>query len=161
LYSSNFALNASAKFPSIFPQSADDGVMCFGNNEMARNDIRKAIMDERNIEFCFEGFRFDDLRRWRMFSVLNNNIKHGVESIAILADGPEMPLAQAKLLANSFQLTESNFKYVVLDVPQTGVKTNVLPDKYYFAPIAQSIIGKTKKLEQNVDWGGTFDPTLH
>lgn len=134
--------------------------MDYGITAVNRNDIRKAIMDERNIEFCFEGHRFNDLRRWRMFSVLNNNPKYGIEAIAILPNGSEMPISQAAAQATANQLNEANFKYVVLQIPRTGVQLNVLPDKYYFAPIAQSILGKTKKLEQNKDWGGTFNPTL-
>ncbi|MEJ5962228.1 RagB/SusD family nutrient uptake outer membrane protein [Pedobacter immunditicola] len=133
----------------------------YGITATSRLEIRKAIMDERNVEFCFEGHRFNDLRRWRMFSVLNNNPKYGIEAIAILPNGSEMPISQAKTLATANQLKESDFKYVVLQIPRTGVQVNVLPDKYYFAPISQSILGKTKKLEQNKDWGGAFDPTLN
>ncbi|WP_432709702.1 RagB/SusD family nutrient uptake outer membrane protein [Pedobacter sp.] len=133
----------------------------YGITGTSREEIRKAIMEERNVELCFEGHRFNDLRRWRLFSVLNNVPKFGIEAIAILPDGSEMPITQAKTLATNNQLKENDFKYVVLQIPRTGVQLNVLPDKYYFAPISQSIIGKTEKLEQNKDWGGTFDPTLH
>lgn len=133
----------------------------YGITATSRADIRKAIMDERNVELCFEGHRFNDLRRWRMFSVLNNVPKYGVESIAILPSGAEMPITQANAQATANQLKETDFKYVVLQIPRTGVQLNVLPDKYYFAPISQSILGKTKELQQNKDWGGTFDPTLH
>ncbi len=127
----------------------------------SREHMRKAIMDERNIEFCFEGKRFWDLRRWRMLSVLDNGTKHGVESIAVLPGGADMPLSQAKQLAGSNSLTETNFRYSVLQVPQSGVKVNSLPDKYYFFPIPQSVLGRNKNLQQNIDWGGSFDPTLH
>lgn len=133
----------------------------YGITALSREQIRKAIMDERNVELCFEGHRFNDLRRWRMFSVLNNVPKYGIEAIAIAADGSETPISEAAALAKTNQLKENNFKYVVLQIPRTGVQLNVLPDKYYFAPISQSILGKTKKLEQNKDWGGSFDPTLH
>jgi hypothetical protein len=135
----------------------------FGITAISRDQMRQAIMDERNVELCFEGFRFNDLRRWRMFSVLNANggTKHGVEAIAINADGSEMPFSQAVPLANTFQLTEANFKYSILQIPQDGVKANVLPDSYYFAPVPQSIIASDKAVAQNVGWGGTFDPTIH
>ena len=139
----------------------EPGAADYGITAVSREQIRKAIMDERNIELCFEGHRFNDLRRWRMFNVLNNSPKFGIEAIAITADGSEMPISEAATQAKANQLKENNFKYVVLQIPRTGVQLNVLPDKYYFAPISQSILGKTKKLEQNKDWGGTFDPTLH
>lgn len=133
----------------------------YGISATTREQMRQAIMDERNIELCFEGFRFNDLRRWRRFDLLNNKTKSGIEAIAIQPNGTEMNIAQARTLAQANQLTEENFKYVVLQVPQSGVKVNVLPDKYYFAPIQQSIIANANKLLQNKDWGGTFDPTLN
>jgi hypothetical protein len=34
------------------------------------------------------------------------------------------------------------------------------PDSYYFFPIPLSEIEKNPNLEQNKDWGGTFDPVL-
>jgi hypothetical protein len=34
------------------------------------------------------------------------------------------------------------------------------PETYYFFPIHNDEIQKNAKLEQNKDWGGTFDPTL-
>ena len=61
-------------------------------------------------------------------------------------------------LAN--QLTESNFKYSILGTPQSGVTVNTLPDSYYFSPIQQSVIAAANKIEQNRDWGGSFNPTL-
>ncbi|WP_349316662.1 RagB/SusD family nutrient uptake outer membrane protein [Chitinophaga sp. MM2321] len=82
----------------------------YGITATTREQLREAIMNENNIEFCFEGHRFNDLRRWRMFSVLNNSTKHGVEAIAINADGSEMPLTNASQLGATYQLTESNFK---------------------------------------------------
>ncbi|WP_316817646.1 RagB/SusD family nutrient uptake outer membrane protein [Pedobacter nyackensis] len=133
----------------------------YGINATTREDMRNMIINERNIEFCFEGFRFNDLRRWRMFNLLNNSTKYGVESIAIQSDGTEMPLAQARTQARANLLTETNFKYSLVQIPQSGVRLNFVPDKYYFAPIQQSIIANANKLEQNKDWGGTFDPTLH
>ncbi len=126
-----------------------------------RQQMRQAIVDERNIELCFEGFRFWDLRRWRMFNVLDNGTKHGVEAIAVNANGSEMPLTEAKTDADKNTLTEENFKYSILQAPQAGVKVNSLPDKYYFFPIPQSVLVKNPNLQQNVDWGGSFDPTLH
>lgn len=131
----------------------------FGIEATTRELMRKAIMDERNVELCFEGFRFNDLRRWRMFSVLNAQ-KNGVEAIAINADGSEMPLSQARTLAQSYQLTEVNFKYRNQKAPTTGVTINTVPDTYYFAPILQNILDAQTKLEQNKDWGGNFNPTL-
>jgi hypothetical protein len=126
----------------------------------SREQMRTAIMNERHVELCFEGFRFHDLRRWRMFSVLTGKTKNGVEAIAINANGTEMPVTTARPLALANQLLEANFKYSVLLAPQSGVTVNTLPDSYYFAPIQQSVIAAGNKIEQNNTWGGGFNPTL-
>jgi len=125
-----------------------------------REAMREAILAERNIEFAFEGKRFWDLRRLRMLDRLNGTTKHGVEAIAINDDGGEMSLATGRELATTYSLTEEDFKYQVLQVPRSGVQTSVLPDNYYFFPIQKAVLDRNNQLEQNVGWGGTFDPTL-
>jgi hypothetical protein len=37
---------------------------------MSRAEMFKAILDERQVEFAFEGKRFWDLRRWRLLNQL-------------------------------------------------------------------------------------------
>lgn len=133
----------------------------FGITATTREEVREAIITERNIEFCFEDMRFWNLRRLRMLDRLNGKTKHGVEAIAINDDGSEMPIAEAIELAASNQLTEADFKYIVHQIPFTGVKVTSVPEKYYFFPIQQDVIDLNSNIEQNVDWGGTFDPTLN
>jgi hypothetical protein len=134
-----------------------------GNYGISANSaatMREAILAERNVEFAFEGHRFYDLRRLRMLDRLDGTTKHGVEAIAVLPNGQEMPIGEAREKANKYELVETNFKYSLLQVPRSGVKVNVVPDKYYFFPIQRDILDRNKNLEQNKDWGGTFDPTL-
>lgn len=125
-----------------------------------KEELREIILAERNIEFAFEGHRFWDLRRLRMLDRLDGTTKHGVESIAINSDGSEMPMGIARSKASEFALTESDFKYSVLQVPLSGVKVNSVPESYYFFPIQESVLDKNNALEQNNNWGGTFNPTL-
>ncbi len=132
----------------------------YGIVAKTREEMREAILSERNVEFCFEGHRFWDLRRLRMLNRLNGTTKHGLEAIAILPNGQDMPIGEARAKADKYELVESNFKYNILQVPRTGVKVNVVPDNYYFFPIQRDILDRNKSLEQNKDWGGTFNPTL-
>ena len=132
----------------------------FGISAANREEMREAILAERNIEFAFEGHRFWDLRRLRMLDRLDGATKHGVEAIAINENGTELSLAQGRELASSYSLTETDFKYQVLQVPRSGVQSSVLPETYYFFPIQKAVLDRNNQLEQNVGWGGTFDPTL-
>lgn len=132
----------------------------YGLDGSSKIAVRKAILAERSVEFCFEGHRFWDLRRTRNLALLDNATKHGVEAIAIQANGTEMNLEEAKTLANTYKLVENQFKYSILQVPNTGEKINRVPETYYFFPIQQSVIDKSPVIKQNKDWGGDFNPTM-
>lgn len=132
----------------------------YGIDTSSREAIREAILAERNIELCFEGHRFWDLRRLRMLDRLDGKTKHAIESIAINANGSDMSIAEARDKANKNELTEEDFRYIIHQIPFTGVKESSVPDTYYFFPIAQESIDRNSNLEQNKDWGGSFDPVL-
>ncbi|WP_313513315.1 RagB/SusD family nutrient uptake outer membrane protein [Sphingobacterium sp.] len=132
----------------------------YGITATNRDQMREAILAERNIELCFEGHRFWDLRRSRKLNTLDKGTKFGVEAIAIEANGAEMDIKQANTLAKTYQLKEANFKYSILQVPKNGVKVSEVPDTYYFFPIQQSIIDRNPKVLQNKDWGGEFNPSM-
>ena len=132
----------------------------YGITASNRQQMREAILAERNIEFSFEGHRFWDLRRLRMLDRLDGTTKHGVEAIAINPDGSEMPMGTARAKADDYELLEDDFKYSLLQVPRSGVKVNSVPESYYFFPIQESVIDKNPSIEQNSNWGGTFNPTL-
>lgn len=139
-------------------EAGDDGK--YGITATTREEIREAILAERNIEFCFEGYSFWDLRRLRMLDRLDGKTKHGVEAIAINPDGTEMPISEAKTKAENNELTEKDFTYSILQIPFTGVKVTSVPEKYYFFPIKKSSIDLNSNIEQNNNWGGTFNPAL-
>ncbi|WP_233567371.1 RagB/SusD family nutrient uptake outer membrane protein [Parabacteroides sp. AM58-2XD] len=89
----------------------------YGLKVANRKEIRQAILDERNVELCFEGHRFMDLRRTRNMMQLNGLQKYGVEAIAINEDGSEMDIAEATRKAKTYSLTPDNFKYILRMVP--------------------------------------------
>jgi len=139
-----------------------------------------AVMKEREIEFAFEGKRFWDLRRRRLFGVLNG---YGT----LHANGPYLNRVKAAQLYN-IDTTQSNsgiaFQLSSLIVnPPGGFNTNDflrditnyvnepidnsatnqinIPDAYYFGPIDPQYILQNKNLEQNIGWdNGTFNPVI-
>ena len=82
-----------------------------------------------------------------MLDRLDGTTKHGVEAIAINLDGTEMPISEAKTKAGANELTETDFKYSIMQIPVTGVKVMSVPEKYYFFPIKKSVIDLNSKIK--------------
>lgn len=141
-------------------EEGNDGL--YGLKVGSRKDVREAILAERNVELCFEGHRFWDLRRTRNMMQLAGQTKHGLEAIAINPDRTDMPLATAydKVRANA--LTPSDFRYVIHQVPlnEKAEREFVIEESFYFFPIQKSNLDQNPNLEQNSNWGGTFNPTM-
>lgn len=134
----------------------------YGMNVESREAIRKAILHEREIELCYEGHRFWDLRRTRNMMMLDGWTKHGIEAIAINPDGTDMDLNVAREKTNNYELTTEDFRYVIHQVPYTEAAERefVIEESFYFFPIQKSNIDQNPNLEQNNNWGGTFNPTM-
>lgn len=141
-------------------EAGADGL--YGLNVGSREAIRKAILDEREIELCYEGHRFWDLRRTRNMMKLAGWTKHGIEAIAINPDGTDMDLNVAREKTNNNQLTTGDFRYVIHQIPLTKAAERefVIKETFYFFPIQKSNIDQNPNLEQNNNWGGTFNPTM-
>lgn len=141
-------------------EAGADGL--YGMKVANREEIRQAILDERNIELCFEGHRFWDLRRTRNMMHLNGWTKHGIEAIAINPDGTDMDLNEAKAKIDNNELTTGDFRYVIHQVPYTEAAERefVIEESFYFFPIQKVNLDENPNLEQNNNWGGTFNPTM-
>ena len=141
-------------------EEGSDGL--YGLSVSNREEIRQAILDERNVELCYEGHRFWDLRRTRNMMILDGLTKHGLEAIAINEDGTDMDITEAAEKVDNNELTTADFRYDILQVPYSDAYVHefVLDESYYFFPIMTTYLDENPNLEQNVDWGGTFDPTM-
>lgn len=134
----------------------------YGLSVGSREAIRKAILDEREIELCYEGHRFWDLRRTRNMMKLAGWTKHGIEAIAINPDGTDMDLNEAREKTNNYELTTADFRYIIHQVPYTEAAERefVIEESFYFFPIQKVNLDENPNLEQNNNWGGTFNPTM-
>ena len=141
-------------------EAGEDGTYGLGN--LSREEMRAAILAERNVELCFEGHRFWDMRRTRNMMQFANHEKHGIEAIAINPDGTDMDMATAREKYVKFELTPDDFRYVKLRVPYNDAEEHemIIEESFYFFPIQTSKLNENENLEQNNNWGGTFNPTM-
>jgi len=122
---------------------------------MTHDELIKAVMLERKIEFAFEGKRYWDLRRRRMFEAeLNGKKRHGVM--------PKLRISQAEFdkIKDKVDYDKDYAVYfkdstIVLDKKfDIDFKSN-----YYFYAIPNKHLEKNSNLKQTQGWdNGTFDP---
>ncbi len=125
----------------------------YGITASSVSDIREAYIKERFVEFTFEGKRWNDLRRWRRFDILNN--QHTRKAVVMWLK----PGAQAPTISDNIYdpAVWSRFTPKIIENIE-GTYTFNLPDKYYFYGIPKTHLDKNANLEQNKEWGGSFDP---
>ena len=128
----------------------------YGVTAASQSDIRTAYMNERMVEFAFEGFRFNDLRRWKRFDILNSEgARHGL--LMMLNTGAPLPSTTDNIMTSSVR---ANFSAVYVDNldGNAAYKFN-LDLNHWFYPLNPAQISlEPTVLQQNKEWGGTFDP---
>lgn len=132
----------------------------YGITATGQDEIREAYITERYIEFAYEGKRWSDLRRWKRFDIMND-IKYRSTLNLVINDN--------SLVENgNFDWTWSmespevrklfHFEYLeCVDGDKNIYKFN-LDLNHWFYPIKKDDLDRNSKLEQNNEWGGSFDP---
>jgi len=121
----------------------------YGITATTTDDIREVYKKERLVEFCFENKRPDDLRRWKMFGYLRSlPQRHGVAVLLKPGQTDVKPMDDINMVWNRFTTT-------VIKTDQNDI---AIKDQYYYYAIPKSRLDRNAKLEQNNNWGGTFDP---
>lgn len=133
-----------------------------GNNGMyglkeglSSEQMIDAIMLERKIELAFEGKRYWDLRRRRLFeSELNGKVRHGIlpklnvseEEFNKIKDTVDFENNYATYFRDSLVILDKKF---AID----------FKENYYFYALPNKYLETNSKLEQTAGWsGGTFNP---
>ena len=161
----------------------DAGSGNYGLDPLVGSDYQttlNAIMKERQIEFAYEGKRFWDLRRRRMFSVLNNygtlhaygpyfnsSVASSQYGIDVTQSNSGIAFQLSNLLVNPSPNFDSDAylkaitNYVMEPIDNSATNQISIPDSYYFGPIDPQYILQNKNLEQNIGWdNGTFNPVI-
>ncbi len=125
----------------------------YGITASDQSDIREAYINERFVEFAFEDKRFDDIRRWRRFDILNDQRVH--KGLLFTLNAGETAPKGYDNIDNYW----NKFSWEVFDVETAAGEVFNILDKYYFFGIPESYIQKDPNLEQTIGWDdGTFDP---
>jgi hypothetical protein len=134
--------------------------------------MRSLILNERQIEFAFEGARNFDLRRTRNLSLITTRQSYKVSVKAPYAAGTgttagitylDKVNAQGFKPRDTANLTNPSVYTSIFVVPGIvssleGTNTISLPDKYYVYPLP-TLFTQVPAIEQTIGWaGGTFNP---
>ncbi|WP_298649202.1 RagB/SusD family nutrient uptake outer membrane protein [uncultured Proteiniphilum sp.] len=129
----------------------------YGITAVSQSDIRQAYMDERFIEFAYEGKRWSDIRRWKRYDMLNA-LKWRSGLHAVIKDYDNIgsfdwtkdmydPEVRKLFLFEYVECLDGDKKY------QFNLDLN-----HWFYPVHKDVIDRNSKIEQNNEWGGAFDP---
>ncbi|MEN6463123.1 MAG: RagB/SusD family nutrient uptake outer membrane protein [Syntrophomonas sp.] len=112
-------------------------------------EFMTAFLNERYVEFAFEGLRWDDLRRNKQFGYLRSlPQRHGL--VIVLKPG-ESGVNKADKISNPAIYNKFTYTKVGLDRKDIAIK-----DQFYIYGIPTSILSQNTLLEQNNNWGGNF-----
>lgn len=133
----------------------------YGITASNKDDIREAYITERYIEFAYENKRWNDLRRWKRFDILNE-IRYRSSLYPIIEDYSIVQSGNFDWTKDMFDPEVRKlfrFEYIeCLDGDKNVYRFN-LSMSHWFYPINKKDMDRNSKLEQNNEWdGGTFDP---
>ncbi|MEY4381797.1 MAG: hypothetical protein RJA92_1177, partial [Bacteroidota bacterium] len=139
---------------------------------MTQAQLFDAVMLERKIEFAFEGKRFWDLYRTKRMSEINGITRNrlritlktgtGIPTAAVLKDATNAAFRDVQpldiMMSTYFTTSRNNNR----DASNSTTKLDATPinflNTYYFFPIPLAAITNNPNLQQNNNWGGSFDP---
>jgi starch-binding outer membrane protein, SusD/RagB family len=123
----------------------------YGITASTENDIRKAYLDERFVEFAFENKRFDDLRRLRKLTILADDVNKRRGLSIVLKPGQAAPTGMEDI-----NVIYPRFNVSVITVDTDNI---TLGEGYYFHGIPKKYLDRDPKLKQTKGWdNGDFDP---
>ncbi len=119
--------------------------------------IRDAYFNERFIEFAYEGKRSSDIRRLKKYDHLNE-IKYRSTLYAVIKDVNDLEgFDWTSSLYDDATRAKFRFDYIECIDGDTQYYFNY-DLNHWFYPIAKGDLDRNSKLEQNIEWGGTFNP---
>lgn len=131
---------------------------------MPPTEMLLAILNERRIEFAFEGKRYDDLRRTKLWSTINGSFR---KKLTLAPKGGSYTAASlnafvpgtATYVRDTINLNSDSYSKIFTPTISNLETTPInFLDSYYFYGIPTTHLTKDPNMKQNAAWGGTFDP---
>jgi hypothetical protein len=126
---------------------------------MSQSQMRDAILLERKIEFAFEGKRYWDMRRYKLFeTVLNGKRRTG--TTYTFQPSADIPTHDDFLAVRDNITLDSAYNNNMLLQPKEMDSYDInWQSNYYFFGLPQASLDNNPSLEQTTGWpNGTFDP---
>ncbi|HEX5655149.1 MAG TPA: RagB/SusD family nutrient uptake outer membrane protein [Chitinophagaceae bacterium] len=126
---------------------------------MDQDQLFKAILLERQIELAFEGKRYWDMRRWKLFeSVLNGKRRNGTtytfKSSATVPNHATFLTVRETMNFDTIYVNNMTLANKVMDTYNINWKP-----EYYFFALPQATLDNNPALQQTNGWpNGSFDP---
>lgn len=130
----------------------------YGITATSKDEIREAYINERLVEFAYEGsMRANDLRRWKRWDILNN-MKHRHGLFVVINDNKDVATMDWKWSLRDQEIIKKFHLEYVENLDGSNDFTFNYNLEHWFWPINKEGMDRNPKLEQNKEWGGTFDP---
>jgi len=127
----------------------------YGITANSKEEIRQAYQDERFIEFAFEGKRYNDLLRWQRFDKLN---AMGTRNSIYIVLKENETVGPKDIILDAATRAKFYAAYIVNLDNDPAQKFNFDLNRR-FSGISPGNISQSKNtLQQNIEWGGGFDP---
>ena len=115
-------------------------------------DMRAEIRRERTVELAFEGFRWDDLRRWKTAETELPKSLLSIKVVGTQWDSPEITIGNESTPGLFYNLPADQLEDGC-KVLQPKSQRTFDPDKNYLLPLPTKQISlNPDKLKQNPDW---------
>lgn len=114
-------------------------------------DMRTEIRRERSVELAFEGFRWDDLRRWKTAETELPNSLLSIKVSGTQWDSPQITIDGISTPSLFYNLPADQLENGC-KVLQPKAQRKFDPDKNYLLPLPTKQISLNSKLQQNPGW---------
>ncbi|MCD8136367.1 MAG: RagB/SusD family nutrient uptake outer membrane protein [Parabacteroides gordonii] len=128
----------------------------YGIQANSVSDIREQYIVERLTEFVYEGKRFEDLRRWKRYDIMNSQGYR--QALTLVLKPGETPPTTSETIYDPEVRKKFKVDYLENVDGDPNYKFDLDLNHWFYAMNPEQISQSMGKLEQNKEWGGTFDP---